>query len=139
MLVLDTDHLTALGYDSPPGHRLLARLSTADQEVVTSAVNVDEQLTGLLAAVHQHKDPAHQMLPYAELVERMEFLTGFTILPWDNESIALFREMKARKVATGTMDLKIGCVALAHDATVLTRNLVDFRRIPGLRAENWLY
>ena len=138
MLVLDTDHLTALGYDSPPGHRLLARLSTADQEVVTSAVNVDEQLTGLLAAVHQHKDPAHQMLPYAELVERMEFLTGFTILPWDNEGITLFREMKARKVATGTMDLKIGCVALAHDATVLTRNLVDFRRIPGLRVENWL-
>jgi tRNA(fMet)-specific endonuclease VapC len=88
--------------------------------------------------VHQHKDPAQQMLPYAELVERMEFLAGFTILPWDTESIALFREMKARKVATGTMDLKIGCVALAHDATVLTRNLVDFRRIPGLRVENWL-
>jgi len=138
VLVLDTDHLTALGYDSPPGRRLLARLSIADQEVATSAVNVDEQLTGLLAAVHQHKDPAHQMLPYAELVERMEFLTGFTILPWDDESIALFRDMKARKLATGTMDLKIGCVALAHDATVLTRNLVDFRRIPGLRVENWL-
>lgn len=138
MLVLDTDHLTALGYDSPPGRRLLARLSIADQEVATSAVNVDEQLTGLLAAVHQHKDPAHQMLPYAELVERMEFLTGFTILPWDDESIALFRDMKARKLATGTMDLKIGCVALAHDATVLTRNLLDFRRIPGLRVENWL-
>jgi len=138
VLVLDTDHLTALGYDSPPGRRLLARLSIADQEVATSAVNVDEQLTGLLAAVHQHKDPAHQMLPYAELVERMEFLTGFTILPWDDESIALFRDMKARKLATGTMDLKIGCVALAHDATVLTRNLLDFRRIPGLRVENWL-
>lgn len=138
MLVLDTDHLTALGYDSPPGRRLLARLSTADQEVATSAVNVDEQLTGLLAAVHQHKDPTHQMLPYAELVERMEFLTGFTILPWDDESIVLFREMKARKLVTGTMDLKIGCVALAHDAMVLTRNLVDFRRIPGLRVENWL-
>lgn len=138
MLVLDTDHLTALGYDSLPGQRLLARLSTADQEVATSAVNVDEQLTGLLAAVHQHKDPALQMLPYAELVERMEFLTGFTILPWDDESIVLFRDMKARKIATGTMDLKIGCVALAHDATVLTRNLVDFRRIPGLHVENWL-
>ena len=138
MLVLDTDHLTALGYDSPPGHRLLARLSNSDQEVATSAVNVDEQLTGLLAAVHQHKDPANQMLPYAELVERMEFLAGFTILPWDVESITFFRDLKAQKIATGTMDLKIGCVALAHDAIVLTRNLVDFRRIPGLRVENWL-
>ncbi len=35
VLVLDTDHLTALGYDSPPGHRLLARRSTAGQEVET--------------------------------------------------------------------------------------------------------
>ncbi len=68
----------------------------------------------------------------------MEFLTGFTILPWDDENLVLFRDMKARKIATGTMDLKIGCVALAHDATVLTRNLVDFRRIPGLHVENWL-
>jgi len=35
-------------------------------------------------------------------------------------------------------DFKIACICLAHDATLLTRNLADFKPIPGLRVENWL-
>jgi tRNA(fMet)-specific endonuclease VapC len=35
------------------------------------------------------------------------------------------------------MDLKIAAIALANDATLLTRNLSDFRKIPGLRIEDW--
>ncbi len=36
------------------------------------------------------------------------------------------------------MDLKIACIAITHDATLLTRNTVDFARVPGLHFENWL-
>jgi tRNA(fMet)-specific endonuclease VapC len=36
------------------------------------------------------------------------------------------------------MDLKIAAINLVHDAILLTRNLVDFAKIPGLRVENWL-
>jgi len=36
------------------------------------------------------------------------------------------------------MDLKIAAICLAHDATLLTRNVADFQNIPGLRVENWL-
>lgn len=32
-----------------------------------------------------------------------------------------------------TSDLKIASIALAHDATLLTRNLHDFTKVPGLR------
>jgi tRNA(fMet)-specific endonuclease VapC len=35
------------------------------------------------------------------------------------------------------MDLKIAAIALTRDATVLTRNLKDFSRVPGLRVEDW--
>jgi tRNA(fMet)-specific endonuclease VapC len=35
------------------------------------------------------------------------------------------------------MDLKIAAIALANEATLLTRNLVDFGRIGGLKAEDW--
>jgi predicted nucleic acid-binding protein len=36
------------------------------------------------------------------------------------------------------MDLKIACIALEHDATLLSRNAVDLEKVPGLRVENWL-
>jgi tRNA(fMet)-specific endonuclease VapC len=36
------------------------------------------------------------------------------------------------------MDLKIACIAVAHDATLLTRNERDFSQVPSLRFENWL-
>jgi len=31
------------------------------------------------------------------------------------------------------MDLKIAAIALAHDARLFSRNLIDFRKVPGLR------
>ena len=33
-------------------------------------------------------------------------------------------------VRIGTMDLKIASICLANDATLLTRNLVDFDKVP---------
>jgi tRNA(fMet)-specific endonuclease VapC len=36
------------------------------------------------------------------------------------------------------MDLKIAAICLAHDATLLSRNLRDFEKVPDLRTENWL-
>jgi len=36
------------------------------------------------------------------------------------------------------MDLKLASICLAHEGTLLTRNVVDFAKVPGLRVENWL-
>lgn len=38
----------------------------------------------------------------------------------------------------GAMDLKIASICLAHDCLLLSRNLVDFAKVPGLRVGNWL-
>ncbi|ETX07465.1 MAG: hypothetical protein ETSY2_11025 [Candidatus Entotheonella gemina] len=35
------------------------------------------------------------------------------------------------------MDLRIASIALSRNMTVLSRNLVDFMRVPGLRVEDW--
>lgn len=37
----------------------------------------------------------------------------------------------------GPYDLLIAGVALAHDMTVVTRNVREFERVPGLRVQNW--
>jgi len=35
------------------------------------------------------------------------------------------------------MDLKIAAIAIANDATLLSRNLRDFGKVPDLRVEDW--
>jgi tRNA(fMet)-specific endonuclease VapC len=35
------------------------------------------------------------------------------------------------------MDLKIAAITIVQGAMLLTRNLVDFRKVPGLKAEDW--
>jgi tRNA(fMet)-specific endonuclease VapC len=35
------------------------------------------------------------------------------------------------------MDLKIAAIAFSQDALLLSSNLKDFRRIPGLKVEDW--
>ena len=41
------------------------------------------------------------------------------------------------KVRIGTMDLKIAAIALVHEAVLITRNVSDFVKVPGLRAQDW--
>lgn len=61
-----------------------------------------------------------------------------SILPFDEDAAVIFQHFQKAKVRIGTMDLKIAAICMAHDATLLSRNLVDFERVPGLRAANWL-
>jgi len=60
-----------------------------------------------------------------------------TVLEFDEAAAAEFERLQRSRIRIGTMDLKIAAIALSRGATVLTRNLKDFSRVPGLRAEDW--
>ncbi|MEK7949690.1 type II toxin-antitoxin system VapC family toxin [Luteolibacter soli] len=138
MLILDTNHLTELGYKSRAGVRLERRLIESGEEVVTTIVSIEEQLRGWLALIGKQADVHRQIEAYTALGERLEFLSCFKVLTWDKPSADLFKDFRTRGIRIGTMDLKIASIAMANDAVLLTRNLVDFERVPALRYENWL-
>ncbi len=138
VLVLDTNHLTELGYERPMGARLSARLQKSAMAAVTTIVSVEEQLRGWLARIAKINDPHRQIEAYAELGARVNFLASFTLLPWDKEAADRFKSLRKQGLRIGSMDLKIACITIEHDATLLTRNTVDFAKVPGLRFENWL-
>jgi predicted nucleic acid-binding protein len=47
------------------------------------------------------------------------------------------RSTEGRKAQRGSYDLRIAAIALELGATVVTRNLRDFNRIPGPTCEDW--
>jgi tRNA(fMet)-specific endonuclease VapC len=67
------------------------------------------------------------------------FASGFEILPFDSHHARLYGEIRAylkhRGTPIGPYDLQIAAQALAHDFCVLTRNVAEYSRIPGLRWE----
>lgn len=140
MILLDTDHLTILKYTaSARGEALSARLEkSADREIGTTILSVEEQWRGWFAVVARHRDVRRQVKPYRELVELHAFLSGWSILPFDDRAADLFEQLRAAGVRIGSMDLKIAAIALVHNALVLSANLQDFQKVSGLRVENWL-
>jgi tRNA(fMet)-specific endonuclease VapC len=141
MIVLDTDHLSILKYSASHGCQALIALmkASADRQFGTTIISVEEQWRGWFAVIARSKDVRRQVRAYQELVELHAFLSNWTILPFDDRAADHFEQLRADGVRIGSMDLKIASIALVHDALVLSANLQDFQRVPGLRIENWLH
>jgi tRNA(fMet)-specific endonuclease VapC len=58
--------------------------------------------------------------------------------PADNAYALLRAELEAAGAPIGGNDMLIAAQALATDCTVVTDNEAEFRRVSGLRVENWL-
>jgi tRNA(fMet)-specific endonuclease VapC len=69
-----------------------------------------------------------------------EFLLRVEILPWDSESAQRYAEIRAVLERDGepmsNLDMMIAAQALAA-AAILVANDRDFRRVRGLRIEDW--
>jgi tRNA(fMet)-specific endonuclease VapC len=59
------------------------------------------------------------------------------VVPFDAPVVARFDLLRRQRLKVGTMDLRIAATALHHQLTIVTRNLKDFQRIPGLLIEDW--
>jgi tRNA(fMet)-specific endonuclease VapC len=59
------------------------------------------------------------------------------VIGYDNSATAKFAELRRARVRIGSMDLKLASIVLVHSGILVSRNLRDFRRVPGLRVEDW--
>jgi len=139
MYILDTDHLSLLGRaNSPEAQRLRFRLARLKpEERVTTIITFEEQMRGWMSHLAQARSLTQQVEAYRRLKEFLDRYLKITVLEFDDAAAAEFERLKQARLRIGTMDLKIAAIALAHGATVLTRNLKDFSRVPSLRAEDW--
>lgn len=71
-----------------------------------------------------------------------EFLAAIRILPFDEEdgriAAAIRAELERSGTPIGSYDYLIAAQAARHDLTLVTANVKEFARVPGLRWEDWL-
>jgi tRNA(fMet)-specific endonuclease VapC len=139
MYVLDTDHMSALEWGSgATGQRLITRMNKLSEgEAATTIITFEEQTRGWLAVLAKARTLDDQVEAYRRLRRLLGNYLKIEVLEFDARAAAEFQRLRRLRLKVGAMDLKIAAIALAHDATVLTRNLKDFSRVPGLRMEDW--
>ena len=139
MLVLDTDHVTEFQRGrSVAAQRLKQRLDSATEPFSTTIITVEENMRGWMAAIRRTNDPRDQIDAYTRFQRLFIFYATWNILEWDAAAVNVYESLRKAGVRVGTMDMKIASIALANNATLLTRNTNDFNRIPGLNIEDWL-
>ncbi len=70
------------------------------------------------------------------------FLSPIDILSFSQSAAAIYGNIRAhleqKGKVIGAYDMMIGAHALSENLTLITNNMKEFRRIPGLSVENWV-
>jgi tRNA(fMet)-specific endonuclease VapC len=135
MTLLDTDTLSLLMH----GHdRVTRRVEQSDAITITIVTRI-EILRGRFDYILKAANGAEVLKAQHWLIENENYLEEIDVAAFDDRAAAEFdklrRNTKIKKI--GRADLLIASIALAHRATLITRNVKDFRLVPGLAFENW--
>lgn len=124
------------------GHeRISARYAEAvgrnDAVAVPALVRI-ELLLGRFASVKKAGDGATARAMYELLVRTETALAPLPLLPINAEVAERFDRLRVVKKLSklAVADLIIAAIALAHDATLVTRNTKDFANVPNLKIDN---
>lgn len=133
--ILDTDCLTLFQNGEP---RICDRVSSMSfDQIATTIVTAEEQIRGRLNQVRRAQTTRNVSRAYSLLQESLLLFQEMEVLAFTPEAEAIYWQLKVQKVSIGSRDLRIASIALSLDATVVTRNLKDFRQVPDLKFEDW--
>lgn len=131
--MLDTNICSFIMREQPEA--VLMRLEQAvlrRDRIVVSAITYAEMRFG---AIGKKASPRHAQLVEAFCV-RLD-----AILPWDRNAVDATTEIKAALTAAGNPigpnDTAIAGHAIATSAILVTNNVKEFERVPGLTFEDW--
>ncbi len=139
MFLLDTDHVVILQTQaSGDFERLVARMDRhPERDFFVPIVTFHEQFLGWNAYISRAKDQTGVVRGYDRLYDLLEYSQDAQVLPFDGAASERFDSLRSARTRVATMDLRIAAIAFCRNATILTRNLPDFQRVPDLEVEDW--
>jgi len=131
--MLDTNICSFIMRERPPS--VLDRLQAAaanQRRMVISAITYWEFLLGVIG---RKASPRHARLVEAFVVRLSE------VLSWDRRaaeaSALIHKRLAAEGTPIGRNDTMIAGHAVASNCVLVTNNLREFLRVPGLQVEDW--
>lgn len=139
MYIFDTDHLGVLQRQRGLGfEKLITRLADSDQSLFyTTIVSFHEQINGWTKYIKNSVQAEKTVAGYWRLENILNDFSRAQVLPFSADAAEIFTELRSQKVRVATMDLRIASIAIANQMILLTRNTVDFERIPNVSIEDW--
>ena len=135
--VLDTDVFTLFQLDTQPVVERVEAASKAGHMVGLCTVTVEEQFTGWMKRLNTAKTGSAYATASSLFARAIRLWGKFPIAPETEASRTTVQQFIKLKLNVGKNDLRIASVVLDLGAILVTRNLVDYRRIPGLKFEDW--
>lgn len=130
-LMLDTNICIYLIKQQPPS--IIERfLSHPVGDIGISSITVAELAYGVSKSRHLSKN-RHAL---------EQFLAPLQVAWFDQAAAWLYGrlcgQLEARGIPIGSMDMLIAAHALSLEVRLVSNNLREFQRVPGLRLENWV-
>jgi tRNA(fMet)-specific endonuclease VapC len=133
--LLDTDTVTLYQFGHPGVvERVLAHQGS---DLHVAVITVEEQLTGWYTKLRKAKKRDQLARAYQRLTEAVTFLSGRQVVTFTEPAIQRYDQLRSDFRHLGKGDLRIAAIAQEGGFTVVSRNLRDFRQIPGLQVEDW--
>ena len=135
LYVLDTDILSLY----QRGHPAVCQqvISHRPTDLAITVITIEEQLSGWYALLRSTARRDLLAIAYQSLADSVPFLAQFAILSFPETAMLRFEQLVTLRTNVRRADLRIAAIAMEHGAVVVTRNLRDFQRVPGLVVEDW--
>ncbi|MBC7135568.1 type II toxin-antitoxin system tRNA(fMet)-specific endonuclease VapC [Oceanibaculum nanhaiense] len=128
--MLDTNICIYVMKTYPPA--LLEKFNALAEQLCISSITLGEFCYGAEKSMRR----AENLLAIEHFVARLE------VLPFADKAAAHYGQVRAELERAGTPcgphDMQIGAHARSEGLIIVTNNMREFIRMPGLRVENWI-
>lgn len=135
LYILDTDHVSLSQREHPLVLQRMAK--TGWNALATTIITVEEQIQGRFQVIKRASVGEKLIGAYADLQNTLGYFTALQVLPFNSLANIHYEALRRQHLRIGTQDIRIAAIVLSVQGTLVTRNLRDFDKIPGLVTEDW--
>ncbi len=137
--LLDTDHLSILQRQSGPEYAaVMSRIAQHPPgDLALSIISFHEQVLGCHTYLGRARSSSDAVPAYWMLAQVLRNFAAALVVPFDAAAASVFDGLLAQRLRVQGLDLQIASIAPSQGMVLVTRNVSDFGKVPGLQVEDW--